>query len=221
MQVHVVTEANRDLYAREIDQFFHERHRVFVQEKNWRDDDGTNQEVDQFDTDDATYLIGIEGGRVMSGTRLVPTDRPNLTCDVFGHLCNLSGPIRDPRVADWTRGFISPEYRERGIGPIKGQFCSAVMEFCLAEGIAWVGGLQDAYWLRLWRHFGWHVEPAGTPSKIERRLCVVAYMEVSEAARAGAAAAGAIEESILVRRGPQRPFLTGAEIPAEEIRHAG
>lgn len=206
MQVHVVTAANRHLYASELDQFYRERHRVFVEEKGWREGDGSGREIDQFDADDATYLIGIEEGRVMTGTRLIPTDRPNLTGDVFPHF-HFEGPIRDPRVADWTRGFISPEFRERGIGPIKGAFCSAVMDFCMQEGVAWIGGLQDAYWLRLWRRFGWRVEPAGAPVKVERRLCVVAYMEVSQAARDGAAREGQVEGSLLIRRGPQVPFV--------------
>lgn len=206
MHVHVVTAANRHLYPDELDQFFRERHRVFVEEKHWRDDDGSGREIDQFDTDEATYLIGIENDRVMTGTRLIPTDRPNLTGDVFREL-HFGAPVRDPRVADWTRGFISPEYRERGIGPIKGAFCSAVMDYCLEEGITWIGGLQDAVWQRLWRQFGWRTEAYGPPVRIEGRLCVVAYMEVSHAARDGAARNAGTTSSLLVRRGPERPFF--------------
>ncbi|HVW57490.1 MAG TPA: acyl-homoserine-lactone synthase [Rhizobiaceae bacterium] len=206
MRVHVVTVANRDLYRSELLAFFRERHRVYVEEKHWREGDGSGLEIDQFDTDDATYLIGIQNGRVMTGTRLISTMRPHMASEVFPHLCNLHGVVRSPQIAEWTRGFIIPEYRERGIGPIKGQFCSAVMDYCLQEGIKRVGGIQDLYWLRLWKHFGWKVIPAGHPTKVDGRWCVIAYMEVSEAARDGAMRSGAIERSILVRKGPARPF---------------
>jgi len=218
MQVHVVTAANRECYKTELIQFFHERHRIYVQEKGWRDDDGSGFEIDQFDTDHATYLIGIEDDRVMSGTRLIPTTSPHLASEVFPHLCNFSGVLRSPTVAEWTRGFISTEFRERGIGPIKGQFCSAVMDFCLQEGITQVGGIQELYWLRLWKRFGWHVDPIGTPAKIDGKWCVVAYMRVNEAARNGAMASGGISQSILVRCGPQQPFVIS--VAAEGKTHA-
>lgn len=207
MQVHVVTASNRESYKNELIAFFQERHRIYVEEKGWREDDGSGFEIDQFDTDDATYLIGVQDGRVMTGTRLISTTLPHLASEIFPHLCDFNGVLRSPTVAEWTRGFISPEYREKGIGPIKGQFCSAVMEFCLQEGITQVGGIQEFYWLRLWKHFGWKVDPVGSPAKVDGKWCVVAYMQASEAARDGAMASGGIDRSILVRRGPQQPFV--------------
>jgi len=217
MEVHVVTAANRDLYKDELLGFFRERHRIYVEEKGWREDDGSGLEIDQFDTDDAVYLIGIDDGRVMTGTRLISTMQPHMAGEVFPHLCNLQGVIRSPKVAEWTRGFIIPEYREKGIGPIKGQFCSAVMDYCLHEGIGLVGGIQELYWLRLWKRFGWKVIPAGVPAKVDGKWCVVAFMQVSEAARDGAMRSGGIERSILVQRGPYQPFVVPA---AAEKRHA-
>jgi acyl-homoserine lactone synthase len=211
MELHVVTAANRDLYKSELIDFFKERYRIYVHEKQWRDDDGSGFEIDQFDTEAATYLIGIDEGRVICGTRLLSTTLPHMADQVFPHLSDLDGVVRSPQVAEWTRAFIIPERRERGIGPIKGQICAAVMQYCLDEGIEQVGGIQDLYWMRLWKRFGWNVVPAGTPARVAGRWCVVAYMEVTEAARESAMASTGISGHGLVRRGPYQSFVREIE----------
>ena len=53
LQIHVVNSANQHLYGDELEAFFRARHDIYVEEKGWRDDDGTGLEKDQFDTDDA------------------------------------------------------------------------------------------------------------------------------------------------------------------------
>ena len=211
MEMHVVTAANRDLYKRELIEFFQARYRIYVHEKHWREDDGSGFEIDQFDTDAATYLIGIEDGRVICGTRLLSTTQPHMADQVFPHLSNLTGIVRSPQIAEWTRAFIIQERRENGIGPIKGQICAATMQFCLQEGIDQVGGIQDLYWMRLWKRLGWKVNPAGTPAKVAGRWCVVAYMQVSEAARNNAMVSTGIDCHGLVQHGDYQPFVTETE----------
>lgn len=205
MLIHVVNFANRHLYVDVLNEFFRARHRIYVEEKAWRDDDQTGVEIDQFDTDDATYLIGVIDGRVMTGTRLIPTDRPHLLSEVFPHMC--ATPTRSPRVAEWTRGFIIPEFREKGIGPIKGQFCATVMEYCLKEGIEQIGGVQDLYWLPVWKRYSWNVRPIGDPTQIDGRWCVAALFDVTPEAYAQAARCGGMTHSILIHRGPYKPFV--------------
>lgn len=207
MKIHVVNSANRHLYSAELEEFFRERHKIYVEEKEWREADGSGLEIDQFDTGDATYLIGIDNDRVMTGTRLVPTTRPHMLSEVFPHLCDFAGVIRSADVAEWTRGFIVPEYRERGIGPLKGQFCGTVMEYCLNEGISRIGGIQDLYWLPVWKRYKWTVRPIGNPAEVAGRWCVAAYFDVTRDARDRAMSAGGLDESILVHRGPYKPFL--------------
>lgn len=205
MLIHVVNSANRHLYADELNAFFEARHQIYVEEKGWRDGDNTGLEIDQFDTDDATYLVGITDGQVMTGTRLIPTDRPHLLSEVFPNMSTV--PVRDPRVAEWTRGFIVPAYRERGIGPIKGSFCATVMEYCLKEGIERIGGVQDLYWLPVWKRYAWNVRPIGNPMEIDGRWCVAALFDVTREAYEQAARCGGMRESILIHRGPYKPFV--------------
>ena len=68
-------------------------------------------EIDQFDGEDAVYLISAaEDGEHFGSIRLLPTDRPHLLGSIFPHLCD--GP--PPSGADiWeiTRGCLSPRLR--------------------------------------------------------------------------------------------------------------
>ena len=216
MQIHVINEANRHLYGAELEAFFKARHRIYVEEKEWRDDDGTGLEIDQFDTPEATYLIGMENDDVITGTRLIPTSAPHMLSEVFPHLCSFQGVLRADDVAEWTRGFIVPEYRERGIGPIKGQICGTVMEYCLKEGVGRIGGIQDLYFLPVWKRYKWAVRPAGNPELVAGRWCVAAFFDVTADARDRALDAAGLDHSILVHRGPYQPF-----VPQRDIRLPG
>ena len=77
-KVHAIDAGNRDLYSDALEQHHRIRHDIYVGERRWMElarPDG--REIDQFDTDDAVYLLGIEtDGRVVAGSRLMRTDRP-------------------------------------------------------------------------------------------------------------------------------------------------
>jgi acyl-homoserine lactone synthase len=128
------------------------------------------------------------------------------------HLCN-DRLVRDPRAAEWTRGFVVPGRRE-GLGVrLKAAFCWAVMEWCLEQGVTRIGGIQDEHWLALWRRFGWRVEITGRRAQFGAEWWVPAYFDVSEAAAAGARRWAKLDHSILVERGTIRPFVPVTEEP--------
>jgi acyl-homoserine lactone synthase len=72
--IHVVTGANRHLYEPELLAHFRLRYEIYVVERNWTNlahPDGL--ERDQFDNEDATYILASENGQIIGGSRLVPT----------------------------------------------------------------------------------------------------------------------------------------------------
>jgi len=219
MDVHVVTAANRHLYPSLLDQFFRERHKIYAQELAWVPPSPDGLEMDQFDTLKAVYLIGVEDGKVITGSRFVPTDQPHMLSEVFPHLCTLGGGvIRDAAVAEWTRGFVVKDRRE-GLGVrLKAQFCYAVMDYCLGEGIERIGGIQEVYWLSLWQRLGWTVEVRGEPSLFGKDLWVPAYFDVTEEALAGAKRWAKADRSILIHQGPHQPFIPVARNPYRAVR---
>ena len=61
--IHVITGANRHLYELELLAHFRLRHEIYVVERNWTNltrPDGL--ERDQFDNEDATYILASEKG---------------------------------------------------------------------------------------------------------------------------------------------------------------
>jgi len=189
-------------------EFFRVRHAIYVEEKQWREDAGTGMEVDQFDTERAVYLLGIDGDEIIAGSRLLSTMVPHMLSEVFPTTCRFTGVVRRPDVAEWTRGFVVKEHRH---GPIKAQICAAVMEYCLSERISWVGGIQDGYWLPFWRRMGWTVVPIGQPEMVGGRRCFSAYMEVTQQALESARRQGNLDRSNLVHNGPREPFILSDE----------
>jgi acyl-homoserine lactone synthase len=217
MDVHVITHTNKSDYSSELDQLFRIRHRIYVEEKKWRNPSNDGREIDQFDTDHAVYMVGMRDGRIIAGSRFIPTTRPHLLSEVFPHLCTLNGVVRDPAVFEWTRGFIVPEFREAAGLLIKAQFCTAVMEYCLSESINQIGGIQEVYWLPLWKRFGWIVHVVGEPSEIAGDICVPAYFDVSEDALNGVRRRAKLDRSILVHKRPRKLLVGEAPYPLHAV----
>ncbi|NTB87821.1 acyl-homoserine-lactone synthase [Agrobacterium tumefaciens] len=207
MLVHVITSSNSALYANELSELFRIRHKIYVEEKGWREPSPDGMECDQFDTEHAVHLVGIQDGRIIAGSRFLPTTQPHLLSEIFPHLCTRPGVLRHERAAEWTRGFIIPEFREKAGLTIKAQFCAAVMEYCLNQGIEQIGGIQEIYWLPLWKRFGWRVNVIGEAAEIDGVLCVPAYFEVSVDALEGVRRRANLSSSNLIERGRLEPFV--------------
>ncbi|HEX4298047.1 MAG TPA: acyl-homoserine-lactone synthase [Devosia sp.] len=222
MQIHVITSANAEQNAGFLDLYYQARHKVYADELRWVKPSPDGREHDPYDTEHAVHFVGMESGQMIAASRLVPTHRPHLLADNFAANCT-KGLIRDARVAEWTRGFVVRERRDGALG-ILYQFCHAIMEYSLAEGITMVGGIQRTYWLPMWMRMGWKVHIIGEPVDMDGDPWVPAYADVSESALQGAARRAKVERSLLVRSGPQRPFVetphplsAGAHAPANTV----
>lgn len=216
MEVHVITSANQHLYSEALRQYHHERHRIYAEQLTWVPPSADRLEHDPFDTEHAVHFVGIEAGRVIAGSRLVPTHLPHLLSEVFPDVCTRPGGlIRDPAVAEWTRGFVTREAREGTNKRIIFQFCHAIMEYALQENITVLGGIQRTYWLSLWARMGWNVSIYGEPLLFDDEEWVPAYFDVSEQALKGARQWAKLDSSILVQDGPQKLFIApeGRNVP--------
>lgn len=226
LDVQVVTSANRHLFADRLDEYFHWRYKIYVKTKVWCAENLREREVDQFDHDDAFYLLGYHDGRFVSGTRLMPSSGSTLLRDVFPHLAAMRGLPDRPEWADWTRMFTVPRARGNGHSGVTGAMCCAVMEYCVDEGIRWVGGVQEAYWLPRWADFGWEVRALGLPEVIEGSSTLAAFMEVSEQGLDSARALTGVTRPQISHVGPKRSFLpmplaAAGSSRTSEVSHAG
>lgn len=164
-QLHVVDRTNRSFYEEHLDNYFRIRHDIYVGERGWRDlsrPDG--REIDAFDTPDATYLIGISPeGKVVAGSRLVPSWKPHLMKDVFPAVANHQVPVAAD-IFEWTRVFVVPALRARGeSSPAAGRLYCGIMEFCLARHIRRVTVVTEPHWFARFELLGWRPLLLGRP----------------------------------------------------------
>ena len=213
LQVHVVGCANRHLYERELDEHHRIRHRIYIEELNWRGltPRADKREYDQFDTAETVYLLGLENGRVVGGLRLMPTTGPHLLSDVFSHFASARGVPRCPDIAEWTRIFVVPERREEYSGCKVGSTLNAsVMDYALQEGLSGLSVVMNTFWLPKFLKYGWRVRPLGLPDVHDGEWLVAVLIDVTaEALAAIRTACGLEHRSAIVRRGAIHPFIPG------------
>lgn len=180
--VHVIDRDNKHLYGDELEQHYRIRHHIYVGERGWeplRRPDG--REVDQFDTDDAVYLLDLDQGSVIGGTRLVPTLKPHLMADVFPFLANVEGLQRGADIVEWTRIFVVPERRGPGSRTLH-TVLAGMLEYCLREDFRAITVVMETWWLPRFLELEWEVRPLGLPADINGMNCVGTMIAVTEQA---------------------------------------
>ena len=166
--VAVVNAANRADHVSTVAQMHRDRKAVFVDTLKWNipvvDDEF---EMDEYDTEDATYLIAEDPatGVHLGSVRLVCTDGPHLLGDKFPFLC--AGEV--PTGADvWeiTRLCTMPGLTPAAALGIRMHLVMAVMEYALANGIARYTMMTHTAYLSTLLAVGWDIEPLGMPVDI-------------------------------------------------------
>jgi acyl-homoserine lactone synthase len=181
--IHVITGANRHLYEPELLAHFRLRHEIYVMERNWSNlarPDGL--ERDQFDNEDATYILASENGQIIGGSRLVPTTRPHLLSEVFPYLASVRGLPSAADIYEWTRMFVVKSRRDGRTmgGQTRGMVICGVLEHCLDNGITSLTALIEMFWLPLFHSMGWNLIPLGLPELINGEWSIAVRMPIDE-----------------------------------------
>jgi len=166
--IHIVTPENEYLFRNEMEQAYRLRHRVFVEEKKWRDlakPDG--REIDQFDNEYAVHMLYIEEGRVLGYQRMLPSTRPHLLSDVLPQLCEDERPI-GAHIWEWTRYCVEPAHRERGrtLSPVANALLSGIVEWGLENGVNSIIIQMNPLWLLRLVQLHFRTMPLGLPQRI-------------------------------------------------------
>jgi len=178
--VKVVTAANRDRFKPLLDSMFRDRKRVFVDKFKWNVPVVDEVlEKDQFDNDDAVYLIVAdpETGLHMGSARMLPTTGPHLLKDVFPTLCEGEMPIGDD-VWEVTRMCTSPDLK-KDIDPrgVRRSITIAFVEFAILYGATRLTLLAHMEYLSRILALGWECRPLGIPKELNGQL--MGAMEIS------------------------------------------
>lgn len=206
--IHVVTALNRHLYERQLEDLFRLRHRIFVDERGWKDlyrSDG--REIDDYDNAETVYFLALEQGRVVGGHRLYPTIKPTMLSEVFPHLAAVRGVPSRASIWEWSRYFVVRDKRD---GQLNMHLMAAIQEFCLDEGIAEISAVMETWWLPRFQQAGFVVRPLGLPHLVSDQWTMAALIEISRETLEYLRTNAGVPEVTLVRRGPQRPVLEQA-----------
>jgi acyl-homoserine lactone synthase len=165
----VVTAFNKHLYAEPLLQMHRLRHRIFVEQMGWeaiRRPDGV--ERDQFDTDDAVYLLHMDRGSVIGVHRLLSTLRPHLFSEVFAEHCSVRGVQRAPAVFELNRTCVDTLTLPPGLAEAARRYIVVgLIEFCVRAGIKALTVFGPLKILSHYVGLEWDIRPLGAPVEID------------------------------------------------------
>ncbi|MBV8800941.1 MAG: autoinducer synthase [Alphaproteobacteria bacterium] len=167
--VYAISKDNRGWFPRELDTMYRDRKRVFVDRLKWNVPvvDGIH-ERDQFDGDDAVYIVVADGltGQHQGSLRLIPSTAPHMLRDVFSVLCP-DGVPAGPHIWEMTRICLSPSLPREAARKSLGLVWLGAVEFGLDRGIEIMTGLTHAPMFSNILAAGIDIEPLGPVTEFD------------------------------------------------------
>jgi N-acyl-L-homoserine lactone synthetase len=167
--IQIITKENRRLFHHALMEMHRQRKQVFIDDMGWRLDESMGLEIDQFDSEEATYLIETgDDGAVLQSARLLPTAAPHLLSEVFAELCPEGAP-RSPYIWEASRFCPAPDTPK---GPprrvLLGRMIAAILETSILFGIEQVSFVASAALAPLAAGAGWRVKALGPRRRVGR-----------------------------------------------------
>ncbi|MDR3467118.1 MAG: acyl-homoserine-lactone synthase [Xanthobacteraceae bacterium] len=192
--IRVIDRSNRDRFRRTLDQQFRMRRDVFVTERGWKDFDRGAYEMDQYDTEDAVYLVSLDAhDAVIGGMRLYPTLKPHLMSETFAHM--VDGPIpQRSDIMELTRFALAAHARHSHT------YCElflGLLEYGLGEGLSGTMALMRTLRIPVIQNLGMTVRPLGLPQDIDGEAQTAVLIEMNEDSLARVRRSAGRSESVL------------------------
>lgn len=148
-----------------------DRKRVFIDSLKWDIPSDGCREIDQYDNDDADYLIlcDPDTGKHQASVRLLRTTGRHMLSDVFPFLCEMPIP-RGPQVREITRFVVSPDVPVRDRLSVRNMLGRAMIEFGLLSGLTKYTAVCEFGFLSQLLSSGWHITPLGLPQFVDGSL---------------------------------------------------
>lgn len=149
------------LKENEASALFYLRKKVFKDRLEWAVKCSDDKEIDEYDTDNATYLIGKYYGDIICSVRLIQIDKPNmLRCGVFNSFFdNINVPTG--HYLEASRLFIDKDkIKEFDLSkhPLCGLIFFSMVNFARKHGYRGIYTIVSAPMLVIYRRSGWDVQ---------------------------------------------------------------
>jgi acyl-homoserine lactone synthase len=148
------------------EQMFKLRHQVFIKDLGWSlPKCHTDCEIDEYDVDEAVYLLDMTDNDVLQGTvRLTPSISCSLVADYFPHLVECGLPARSPFVYEATRYIFLPLNRNAQENRVaKARLLAAMVEWCFTKKLTHIQCVVDMRALPAWVELVPQTMPLGLP----------------------------------------------------------
>jgi acyl-homoserine lactone synthase len=193
----IIDNRNRALEHLAMRSMFEARKRVFIDLLKWDIPALAGRfELDQFDNEDATYLIvTTDTGDHLASARLLMTTQPALLDTLFPGL--VIGEIpQGPNVLEITRFCLSPGIGARQRRVARDALLVGLAEYALANGISTYTGVAELGWFRQIQTFGWDCCPLGEPVLHRGAALTALRIDIDTATPVKLAAAGIASAAI-------------------------
>jgi len=159
--IHIIDRQNAAQFQPLLRGMFADRKRLFVDLFGWDVPVVDGQyEMDQFDTDDAVYLVAGYDGEHDASLRLAPTTVPHMLGSVFPHL-SPHGVPSGPTTWESSRLCLPQRHGAERRQVLRNRLISAMVDVALARGIEHYTGILPAPFRKEVLAMGWRAEPLG------------------------------------------------------------
>lgn len=197
--LHLINRENRSRYVDLLESHYRLRHRVYVYERGWKAlDRPDGREIDQFDNDDATYLIWARGTEVLGAARFVPTDKPHLMSDIFPHTATLAPVPRRSSVWEITRFFsVRDPAGAVSRNTVIGDILCAMFEMGLHHDLEAISVVCDTFFLPRFLEQNIKAVPLGLPTPYPEGVCIACMLPVDHEQLSAARSARGVTNAVL------------------------
>ena len=179
--VDIVTTKNRSEFSKQLESMFEDRRNVFIGLLRWELPviDG-RLEIDQFDTDDAIYLIiSDQSGNHMGSLRLLRADRPHILGSLFPYLCDEKVPDNSATM-EITRLCLCPGLAALERLQLRNRLISAMVDYALSRGIRTFTGVVTARFLSQILVMGWQCRALGPSKSVDGTTIAAFRIDIDE-----------------------------------------
>ena len=170
----IIDKHNANMNQCALESIYRYRHWYFVDRMKWEDirkDDG--REIDQYDDDNAVHIAKFNEGRVVSYTRLIPSNKPHLLSEVYPEIMDGNEYETGEGIFEWTRFSVDPNFGNLArLNDETKLIFHAIAEYCLHSKIKHLIVETHPLYMSWLSEMEWDVTPISTIKRIDGKKVV-------------------------------------------------
>lgn len=138
------------------------RRKTFRERLDWKVECIDGMEKDQFDNENATYLLGQHDGKLLCGARFIDSTQPTMIREIFrDYFEGISGPPTDIPCCEISRLFLDKERRDSAALydlPVSKVLFLAIIIYCMKRNYRGMYAVASRGMYAIFRYANWKIE---------------------------------------------------------------